>query len=40
MRMKLIITEEQYRLLKEDNSYDNVVDLLMNPDKVNREISL
>lgn len=40
MRMKILITEEQYRLLKEDNSYDNVVNLLMDPEKANREIAL
>lgn len=38
--MKIIITEEQYKLLKEEDTYDNVISLLMDNDKTNQEMAL
>lgn len=42
MRMKIIITEEQYRLLKEDDDsvYESVLEYLLAPDDINIEIGL
>ena len=41
MRMKLLITEEQYRLLKEeDESLKKIVSLLLSPQSDNKELGL
>jgi hypothetical protein len=40
--MKILITEEQYRLIKEqdDSAYESVVEYLLSPDDANKEIGL